>query len=627
MFTILELLLPSADSHSYRQPPPVVTQVLSVDAMRAINTYPLPSAVQLYILSLLPPNERVLSGRLVGPDARHYFSDDTTASLALPLPPHAAPSAQEAGQQYVQQLPFRHKLQLLCTAATSGSEVNLEVAWALLQPSIFPELLHSRAWVEGLISPPQPGSAVVKAGNPHLLGWLLQHCPALLRHTDVLQAAAKHCDLAGLQAAWVAMEADQTADDSARRDLGQQVLDAAAGSSTPDAMAKVEWASNAGRCSLQGSTAAAAASSGDLARLQYLHNRGCPMDGLPVLESALRHGGLAVAQWLVDEAGARLPGPQLPDNVSSWSPLLQAAVRGPSAVAKLQWLLERGAPLTGLRTEALYGVLDAAVEAGHAETLQYLKGLHEAAGQHETFHRVLNFTWPRSVAMAEHLRNAGVAFTTRSYEVFALTHDLAMFRWLAHEAGVSAAEVEPWMLTHVVSLWPCATTADTRDLLETVQLLVEAGHHSWDADMAMYYAVTRGDLPLARYILQQKPEYEPDSRTLLSAMEGGCEPLLEWLAAGQPQCLASSDGTPYLSAAQNGDKATLVALRRLGVPWDVDEEFEPGPPRTIVGWAVAQGCNAPALRWLVEQGAPVGAAGSIEEVLAAAELRRAELGR
>ncbi len=79
----------------------------------------------------------------------------------------------EAGQ-----LPFGHKLQLLCTAAASGSDVNLEVALALLQPSIFIELLHGKLRRSSAYS--NPGVAAVEAGHPQLLGWLgwgsrLQH--------------------------------------------------------------------------------------------------------------------------------------------------------------------------------------------------------------------------------------------------------------------------------------------------------------------------------------------------------------------------------------------------------------------------------------------------------------------
>ena len=105
----------------------------------------LPIALQLHILSLLPPNERALSGRFVCREAWITFSEPQhcTASLSQPLPPHAVAWAVEAGQQHMRQLPFWHKLQLMCTAAASGSEANLEVALALLQPSIFSEVWNA----------------------------------------------------------------------------------------------------------------------------------------------------------------------------------------------------------------------------------------------------------------------------------------------------------------------------------------------------------------------------------------------------------------------------------------------------------------------------------------------------
>ncbi len=102
----------------------------------------LPPALQLHILSFLPPNDRALSGRLVSPDAAVGLREHYTASLFQPLPPHAVTWAVEAGQQHMRHLPFWHKLQLLRTAAASGSEANLEVALALYQPRTFPELLR-----------------------------------------------------------------------------------------------------------------------------------------------------------------------------------------------------------------------------------------------------------------------------------------------------------------------------------------------------------------------------------------------------------------------------------------------------------------------------------------------------
>ncbi len=164
----------------------------------------LPTALQLHILSFLPPNDRALSGRLVSPDAADALSgaQHCTASWSQPLPAHAVPWALEAGQQHVRQMRFWHKPHLLCTAAASGSEANLEVALALLQPSVFPELLQH--WYNYL--GPDVGVSAVRVGHPQLLGWLLRHCPGLSQPDSVLQAAAQHCDLEGLQVAFGALK-------------------------------------------------------------------------------------------------------------------------------------------------------------------------------------------------------------------------------------------------------------------------------------------------------------------------------------------------------------------------------------------------------------------------------------
>ncbi len=175
-------------------------------------------ALQLHIFSFLPANDRALSGRLVCRDAAAGLigPDHCTASLPQPLPPHATPWAQ-AGcwQQHVRQLSLAQKVQLLCTAAASGSEVNLEVALALLLPSIFPMHLRLRYEFKSLFerraTDPRavaasefftPGVAAATEGHPQLLGWLLRRCPGLLWPQAALEAAARHCDLAGLQLAW-----------------------------------------------------------------------------------------------------------------------------------------------------------------------------------------------------------------------------------------------------------------------------------------------------------------------------------------------------------------------------------------------------------------------------------------
>ncbi len=109
--------------------------------------------------------------------------------------------------------------------------------------------------------------------------------------------------------------------------LGSGVLDAAAGSPGPAAVEKVDWvlSHSSRRCSLAHGTAVAAVHSGDLGRLRWLHDRGCPMGFMAALKCALEHAGLAVAQWLVDEAGCELPAAG--SNSKSWIFLAQRRQR------------------------------------------------------------------------------------------------------------------------------------------------------------------------------------------------------------------------------------------------------------------------------------------------------------
>ncbi len=576
----------------------------------------LPTALQLHVLSFVSHNERVLSGRLASKDVCDALREPhhRTASLSQPLPPHAVPWAMEAGQQHVRQVPFRHKLQLLCTAAASGSEVNLEVALALLQPIIFPELLHRWAPYDG----PDPGVAEVEAGHPQLLGWLLHRCPGLVHSSKALAAAAWHCDLAGLQATWEVLSI--SCNTAARPTVDQGVLDTAARSPCPGAVAKMEWvlttAGEDSSCSLQGSTAAAAARSGDLDRLRWLHDRGCPVGGLDVLASALQHADLAVAQWLVDEAGCELPEPGSAYG-DEWKDLFTAAVKSCDGVAKLQWLLESGAPTLGSIGAPLRELAVAAVRSGQMGVLQHLQA--QAALLLDVQDEVAPPWYPwklkegavasGSVAMAEHLTQHGLVFSVRAFEQAARAGDAAMVRWLALEAGVATAGLD---LAEVVHAWPRKTPAHSRGLLAVVQLLVEeAGCSGWDAEAAVRAAAARGDLALVQYLhgnWQPGPGQQLGwGRAVCAAAEGGCEAVLEWVVQ-QPGCqLVPGDAYTYVVADKNGDVGTLVALRRLGVPWG---------GQAVVRRALLFGCQEPGLRWLVEQGAPVGSVEGMEEAVA-----------
>ncbi len=346
----------------------------------------LPPALQLHILSLLPPNERALAGRLVNRDAAEFFGDtsDCTASLSQPLPPHAVPWAVEAGQQHARQLPFRHKLQLMSTAAASGSEVNLAAALAIVQSSVFPELLRSHyiGWIERFLFP-DPGEAAIKAGHPQLLGWLVRHCPGLLRPHSLVAAAALHLDCAGLQAVWEELQAMPNSSDSiGDPSLLHWLVDKAAGTTAPDGLAKLQWivgAVGSDELCLQESTLLHAACSGDLSRLQWLWGRGVRADLPRMLLYALCNGGLELVRWLVDEVGCRLPaagggdGDGDGDGDGGWGALLKAAATGSDGVAKLQWLQERGAPsLMEAAEDKLLRLTEEAARVGQVETVGYL---------------------------------------------------------------------------------------------------------------------------------------------------------------------------------------------------------------------------------------------------------------
>ncbi len=594
----------------------------------------LPIAVQLHILSLLPLNERALSGRLVSPEARDGLTgpQHCTASLSQPLPHYAVPWAQEAGQGYVRQLPYLYKVYLLCTAASSGCETNLEVALALLQPSIFPELLQ--VYDYSITSPQRdPGVAAVKAGHPQLLGWLLRHCPGLMYLDRALEAAARHCDLAGLQAAWGLLQGVSTWSSHFRATLGQKVLDAAAGSVTPDAVAKVQWVLEAGgsNCRLADSTAEAAARSGNLDALRWLREHGCPLCR-GSNEGLLGPASLAVAQWLVDEAGCKLLAWDSSPLAEGWwwAVLLPRIVQGPDAAAKLRWLQERGAPPLGGDSEGLFRLAEAAAKAGRVEVLRHLLltlGPERVAQRPNRGSAAMPGSYWDDAAMSgsilamQCLREAGVRFTAQAYERAAGKGHLGVVRWLALEAGVRAKKL---VIDVFVASWPDCTPAHSRDLLEAVQLLAGAGCNAWGPGYRLPYhlvlawgnqdcfwdILARGDLAFAHFVLGQKPGYVPDAEHVRAVVRSGNEALLEWMVQQVDHVETLRGDRLYILAAMNGDRATLAALRRLGVPWGAED---------VVVRAVKEGSCMAAVRWLVERGAPVGSREGMEKAITCRE--------
>ncbi len=572
------------------------------------------------IIGQLGPNEKVLAGRLISRDAWKRRLHDCAASFSLPLPA-LDPAWQPHLQQAMKQLTFRRKLRILPAAASSGSEFNLEVAWGLLRPGLFPELLSlppAPGIYGGTNLSDDAGSAAIRSGHSRLLPWLVQHrCP--LDSQRMLVAAAEHCDLAGLQQVSELLGGISYPTDSSQWALWCK-LATAAGRSGVASVAKLSWLlSVAGegpqggegerhRQRLLAAAAAGAAASGNMAVLQWLQQQGMDLrtehdesylwlSGAAhwwvVLAAALQHGHVAVADWLVDVAGCPLPQAGVEEQLDPHAHVWRGAARGGSVDA-MRWLLRRGVPVEE-------GALQCAAGAGRLEAVQFL---HGECGMELTATAIANAAGSGSMPTVSWLLQAGCPMDPASYACAAQAGDAGMIRWLAQEAGCPVGDDHP---LGYMMVWP-TDRGSSGESEQAVRVLVEAGglRPPPPPPLSFDTAAARGDLPMLRYLHEELGMgFGPG--TLGLAAWGGCEAMLEWLVGagcvagegqGEPrESLGESD--PYVSAGQGGDLATLSCLRRLGVPWG--GRAYRGP---VQDWMQAGEVPLPVLRWLVEQGAP-----------------------
>ncbi len=531
----------------------------------------------------------------------------------------------------MKQLTFRRKLGILAAAAGSGSEFNLEVAWGLLQPGLFPELL----------SPPQApgiygdsdfrddaGSAAIRSGHAHLLPWLVQHrCPLDARRT--LVAAGEHCDLAGLQQVSELLGGISYPADSSQWALWCK-LATAAGRSGVASTAKLSWLLSVAGEGLQGgekeghrqrllaAAAAGAAASGNMTVLQWLQQQGMDLrtehdesflwlaGAAPwwvVLAAALQHGHLAVADWLVDVAGCPLPQEEEePGLLDPHARVWDGAARGGSVEA-IQWLLRRGVHVEEDAVRVAAG-------SGRLEAVQFL---HRVCGLELTEVAFAVAAGSGSMPMMSWLLQAGCPMHPAAYANAAQAGDAGMTRWLAQEAGCPFGEGPP---LDCMMLWP-GDQSSSGDLEQALRVLVEAGGllPPPSAPMSFDQAAARGYLPMLR-CLHEECGLGFGPETLEAAAEGGCEAVLEWLVGAG--CVAGEDqgeSDPYVWAGKVGDLATLNCLRRLGVPWGAGAYRGPAQGK----WMQAGEMPLPVLRWLVEQGAPLDQEAVREDVRRAKE--------
>ncbi len=549
-------------------------------------------------LEALGSNHTALNGRLVSKSVCNCLNQPhhRTARFSLPLPSSVSDAAwQPHLQRAYRQLPFDEKINTLAVAASSGSEVNLEVAWGLVQPSVSLTGLNTTTCQD-------PGAAAVRSGHLHLLPWLVQH-GCIKDGCDTLAAASEGCSLSEMQRVWELLGCSGVPYGGFSA-YGQRQLAKAAARWAGPGMAKLSWLLSVmadpttqqhTRDVLEGAAAGAAAS-GNLPMLQWL----CEQQGLKqllseeegllhpnneetlcglVLSSALQHEHVAVVEWLVGEVGCPLP---LEPEQQRAREFAWRAAGGAGSGEAVRWLLRREVPV---HEEGLV----AAAKAGKLETVRFL---HTECGLPLSERALGAAAGSRSVLTATWLLQAGCPMGSGAYTEAASAGDAAMLRWLVREARC------PWgngTLSGVIGFWPSDAGGVGR-LESIVRELVAAGcppGGGTDDANSVGRAACKGHLALVRYLREELGvAFAPG--TLAWAAAGGCELMIEWLVGAGCVPGEGADLNPYTEAGFCGDVDTMACLRRLGVAWG----------ENVLGFAVGREIPLPSIRWLVEQGAP-----------------------
>ncbi len=584
----------------------------------------------LYILSQLPPNERNLYARSSCKEFAELCGMLTPPlvllSKELPEIPNGSILA-----AYMRNWPLRHQVRALVAAVKSGIEGNVRVVMQALEPRLFPELLQSTHYGSLLQlhigealrlsterNPvPDVGSAAVVSGLVRLLPYLEQRCPGLLDPGSTLEAAARCCDLSGLQAVWEllgqrllsSLQHDEPTLQEPIDDLHEvwrHMLAAAAGSPTPDAMAKMQWVMQTGQPRSRTPMVhaviwGAAAGSGDMARLQWLRGQGCPWDTRCAVQSVLKHVDLPFLSSM--ESAGHLP----PASHPSWADVAPAAAGSrKDSTGKLQWLAARGVVVGTWRAA------EEAAECGNLAALQLLMPLWMQADlDHGRRVRRVSIAAAGSghVPTAAWLtQQMGMPVVAQQLYDACYCGDLPMVRWLL-EAGHPADYLIP---AHTVDLWPNRNPADGQHLLGVMQLQAEALGPQALTKRAWEAAVHKGyPWPVLKVLQELVPAGAWDVpvpfEVSMGAAATGCEAVVEALVGlGALEGRQGADVAVawYAGAAKNGDRGMLDCLVRLGVPRG----------EGVLAAAAQAGAPLPALRWLVEElGVPLG-----EGVLAAA---------
>ncbi len=594
----------------------------------------LPTDLRVRVLRLLPDNEIATLGRLSDKEASQCLSGEPsccTVTLRQPIPSTAAAkdgfviSAQLAARH----LSFTLKLNLMSVAAASGSETNLDYAWRVLRPCLFPHLLPPAPSMpvpehgDPLdFKPDDAASTAIKLGHAHLLPWLLSHrCP--LDRREALRTAGEYGSLSDLQCTWDALQQglvgmgqegqgeQQEGEEEEREELSLDdccVLAAAVGSGTPDAQQKAEWlvGEGQGSCSLHGNrqAAVAAVQTGDLARVQWAQGVGCPVLCREAVAAALRVGDLRVAEWLMGQPGVELSAEAL--GLLWWRREQQQQQQEQGEQQQSQEQGEQEQQQQGEEKDQVRQLAagkpdeqrggEAAYDSVLGE-LQYELEVYDEPQYHAgTLYRAVG---SGSIPAVAWLLTHGCDHNSEAFEAAARRGDAAMVAYLAHVLP----PLNPALYFHsssvvarVIQRWPKALPASC---MEAVQALVQAGfpaNQRANRCTAVECAGALGYLPLVRYLADTCQC--PMGRDVLHyAAEGGCEAVLEWLVGVRG--VRTSVNTPHTGALRRGDLATCECLHGLGVPVPVLALAE------AVGLAGAARAM-PFVLWLEAHGGEVG---------------------
>ncbi|KXZ45703.1 hypothetical protein GPECTOR_51g688 [Gonium pectorale] len=405
-------------------------------------------------------------------------------------------------------------------------------------------------------------------------------------------------------------------------------------------VANLEVAVQAAGCMPTYEVFEAAAAAGKLDSCQWLLDQNCPKtrgksEGSGLLDVAAERGHWHVCEWLrglgiawsSGGAGAAARGghvglmewllarrPQLDVRLSSQEEAkdLFAGVAHGCDLPTLQRMWERWRELDdGIKRESLA----AAAGSPTPDWVDKVEWLEAQGCRRSVLAGACAARTSDAAARLAWLQERGYRLDVTALEAAAGTGGAAALRYLLAEAGVSVSGQKQENIMYTVceggrlealrelhaAGWPlnnarCALCAARLGHLHVLAWLEETlGAGALGIGRGIFTAAARysGSVEVLAWLVDRGCEWGPYD--INAAAKSGCEEAVEWLVARAGAVEIA--GSPFMDPCRNGDLAMARLLRRLGVPW--------GPDGEAVSDA-ARDAPLPMLRWLLEEGCPVG---------------------